>query len=424
MGAALRSTWALLLGVGLLMLGHGLQGTLLPVRANLEQFGTTVTGLVMSGYFVGLLIGSLLTPHLVAHVGHVRVFAALVSLASTTILFHALFVEPVAWFLMRFLTGICLCGVYIVAESWLNAKVTNDSRGALFSVYMIVQLGGVAAGQFLLTLADPRAGVLFMVVSVLVSLSVMPLLLTATPAPEIQPHRSFGLFRLYQVSPLGVVGIAGIGLGQSALYAMGPVYADDLGLGAAGISTFMALAILGGVVLQFPLGRLSDRFDRRSVITLVTILAGLSLTGAVVSTQLRAPVLFATFFALGGLSLPLYSLCVAHINDFLSPDEMVGASSALLLANAAGCVLGPTLVALFMTGLGSRGFPLYLAIVHLAIGVFALWRMTRRSALPLEAQGPTVFISASAAASPVATAVVQAERQQREPEAEPALEPS
>jgi MFS family permease len=413
--AALRSTWALLLGIGLLMLGHGLQGTLLPVRASIEAFGTGVIGIVMSGYFIGLLLGALLTPRLVAHVGHVRVFAALASLASTVILLQALIVDPVVWFTMRLVTGICLCGIYIVAESWLNGKVDNQNRGQLFSVYMVVQLGGVAAGQFLLTAGDPRGDMLFIVVSVLVSLALLPPLLTASPAPPIEPRRAFGLPRLYQVSPLGFVGVAGIGLAQSALYAMGPVYAGAAGLGTAGISTFMAMAILGGVLLQYPLGRASDRFDRRTVILVVTFLAALAVVGAAIVDP-PPPALFTMFFLFGGLSLPLYSICVAHINDFMRSDELVGASSALLLANAIGSTLGPTAAAFSMEALGTNGFPLYLAAMHLGIGIFALWRMTRRAAPPLAAQGPTVFISTNAAVSPVATTVAQAERRQREPE--------
>lgn len=412
---ALRSVWALLLGMGILMLGHGLQGTLLPVRASLEAFGTAVIGLVMSGYFLGLLAGALLTPRLVARVGHVRVFAALASLASSVILIQALLVLPSLWFVLRFVSGVCLCGIYIVAESWLNGTVSNERRGQLFSVYMVVQLGGVAAGQFLLTLADPRGDTLFILASILLSLALLPLLLSARPTPPIEPHRAFGLPQLYRVSPLGFVGIGGIGLAQSALYAMGPVYAGAVGLGTAGISTFMALAILGGVTLQYPIGRASDRFDRRTVLTVVTVLAALAVLGAVAMDP-PPSALFVMFFLFGGLSLPLYSVCVAHINDFLERDELVGASSALLLVNALGSALGPTLAALAMEALGSRGFPLFLAAMHLAIGGFAVWRMTRRAAPPLTAQGPTVFISTSAAASPVVTSIAQAERLQREPE--------
>ena len=402
--AVVRSTWALLLGIAVLMLGHGLQSTLLSLRAG-QQFGTAVTGIVMSGYFVGLIVGALLTPRLVAHVGHVRVFGALVSLASTTILFQSLLVEPMVWFLMRLVTGICFCAGYIVAESWLNGRADNDSRGRLFSIYMVIQLGGFAGGQFLLPLADPAGQTLFIVVSVLVSLAAVPILLSDNPAPAMAPYNSFGLVRLFRVSPLGFAGVVGVGLSQAALFAMGPVFAAEIGLGTAAISSLMAAAVLGGVCLQYPLGRLSDRFDRRTILTAVTLLAALAIVGVAVAPTLPLPVLLAAFFLFGGLSLPLYSLSVAHINDFLDAREVVGASSALLLANALGCVVGPSAAAFAMHG-GARGFVLYLVCVHLGLGGYALWRMTRRAARPLEAQGPTVFVTATAAT------VAQEERQQ------------
>ena len=229
----LRSTWALMLGIGLLMLGHGLQGTLLGLRANMEGFPSAVTGVVMSGYYIGLLIGSLRVPTLVARVGHVRVFGALLSLGSTTILFQALFVEPVAWFLMRLLTGYCFAGAFIVAESWLNGSATNETRGRLLSLYMVVQMGGMAAGQFLLNLADPRGFDLFILVSVLISIAAVPMLLTAVAAPTVTSPRDIGLLELYRLSPLGVVGIAGVGIANSGLFSMGPVYATQEGLSIA-----------------------------------------------------------------------------------------------------------------------------------------------------------------------------------------------
>jgi MFS family permease len=418
---ALRSTWALLLGIGLLMLGHGLQGTLLSVRATADGFATATTGIVMSGYFTGLIAGSLLTPVLVARVGHVRVFGALASIASTAVLIHALYVHPLVWFLMRFVTGICFCAAFIVAESWLNEKASNANRGQVFAIYMVVQLGGVALGQFLLNLADPEGYPLFVLVSVLVSLAVVPILLSASPAPPIVPRTAVGLVDLFRVSPLGVVGIVAIGLTQAALYAMGPVYARTSGLSLAGISTFMATAILGGVVLQWPVGRLSDLFDRRTVITAVTMLAGIVVAGALFIGGGSPVLLMVLFFLFGGLSLPLYSLCVAHINDFLAPAQMVGASSALLLANGLGAAFGPSLAAFTMSGVGAAGFPLFLAAAHLAVGGFALWRMTRRAAPPLEAQGRAILLPA--APSPVATAVAQRESLAQRAEAAPALRP-
>ena len=205
--------------------------------------------------------------------GHVRVFAALLSLGSTTILVQAMFVDPVTWFLMRLLTGYCFAGAFIVAESWLNGSASNENRGQLLSLYMVVQMGGMAAGQFLLNLADPGGFDLFILVSVLVSVAAVPMLLTAVAAPVVTRRGDIGLLALYRLSPLGVVGIAGVGVATSSLFSMGPVYASEEGLSVAAISTFMAAVIMGGVVFQIPVGRLSDRLDRRWVIAAVALLA-------------------------------------------------------------------------------------------------------------------------------------------------------
>lgn len=388
MPGILRQTWPLLLGVAILMLGHGLQGTLLGVRANLARFSTATTGVVMSGYYVGLLLGSLSAPGLVARVGHVRVFAALLSLASAAVLLHALLVEPAAWFAMRLLTGYCFAGAFIVAESWLNGAASNATRGRLLSLYMVVQLGSLAVGQFLLNLADPSGFALFVLVSVLISVAAVPMLLTAAATPPLAAARDIGLRQLYRLSPLGVVGIVGIGMGQGGLYGMGPVYAAEQHLSLPAISTFMAAIVLGGVAFQIPIGRASDRLDRRRVIAAVALLTALAALPAVLLPEQPAPALFAGFFVVGGLTLPLYAVCVAHTNDFLAPEQMVGASGALILAYGLGAAVGPTLAASAMQVLGPRGLPLFLAATHALIGLFALYRMTRRPPVPAEARGP------------------------------------
>lgn len=379
---ALEDTWSLLFGMAILMLGHGLQGTLLGVRASLEGFPTAVTGLVMSGYFAGLLVGSFATPALVARAGHVRVFAALLSLGSTAILFHALLVDPIAWFAMRFLTGLCFSGAFICAESWLNEAATNENRGRLLGIYMLIQFGGYAAGQFLLNLADPMGFPLFLVVSVLISVAAVPMLLAATHAPEIEAPKPVSLRELYRVSPLGVVGIIGVGLSHAALFSIGPVFARDEGLSVAAISTFMAVFVLGGAVFQLPVGRLSDRLDRRLVITLVTLLTAAVAATAGVIDRPQVSLLYALFFLIGGLALPMYALCAAHTNDFLGRQQMVGASSAMLLAYGIGAALGPTLASLVMASFGARGLPGFIVLVHGGVGVFALYRMTRRAPRP------------------------------------------
>jgi MFS family permease len=383
---AILSSWALLLGFGLLMLGDGLQGTLLGLRASLEGFPTTVTGLVLSAYFVGFLGGSLLAPRLVQRVGHVRAFAALASVASTAILIHAIFVEPAAWGVLRLATGFCFAGLYVVTESWLNDRATNENRGQLLSVYMLVMYGGVGAGQFLLNAADPKGFVLFILVSVLISIALVPLLLSAGPAPDFENPDTLGLGRLYRISPLGVVGAFGTGWANSAFFAMAPVAAETLGYSVAEVSIFMSAAVAGCILLQWPIGHASDRFDRRTVLMIVTALAAVAAALAVPLTDGPRVVFFIAVAVFGGLSFPMYSLCIAHANDYLESAQMVPASGALVLVGGVGAILGPFSASATMSHLGPQGLFWCLAAVHAAIGVFALYRMARRPSRPLDAQ--------------------------------------
>ena len=250
---AVGATWVLLLGLTLLNLGDGLQATLLGVRASLEKFPTTATGILMSAFYVGFLVGSILTPGLVAKVGHVRVFGALASLASAAILIHALFVSPWTWSALRLISGFCFAGLYIVAESWLNERATNETRGQLLSIYMLVSYGGLALGQLLLNLADPTGHVLFVLVSVLISLALVPLLLSAGQAPDFTSTATLRLRDLYRLSPLGVIGTAAAGMSAAILFSMGPVYGEAIGLSVRDISFLMTAAVVGCVVLQWPI---------------------------------------------------------------------------------------------------------------------------------------------------------------------------
>ena len=378
------------------MLGIGLQGTLLGLRASLEGFPTTVTGLIMSAYFAGFLGGSLVAPKLVARVGHIRVFAALASLASIAALVHALFVEPLTWGMMRLGSGFCVAGLTVVAESWLNRSSNNETRGQLISVYMIVTLVGFAGGQLLLNVADPRAFELFVLVSILVSFALVPILLSVAPAPSLIAPVHVGLKKLYAISPLGVVGCLCTGMADGAFFGMGAVYAEALGLSVAQISYFMGLALLGGILLQWPIGFLSDAFDRRTVLAVVTFLTAGTAIAAVPLAMTSVTGLFVIVTLFGGLYLPMYSLCLAHTNDYLDAQQMVAASGGMVLVFGIGASLGPSLAAGAIALFGSNGFFGFLAAVHIAIGGFALYRMLKRTAKPLAEQDPTVPIPFSA----------------------------
>lgn len=399
------SSWALFLGLAFIMLGNGLQGSLLGVRATIEGFPTAIIGFVMSAYFAGFLAGSTMVPKLVRRVGHIRVFAALASLASISVLFHAVFVNPVGWGAIRLVTGFSYAGLYIVAESWLNDRATNETRGQLLSFYMVVMLGGMGAGQLLLNLADPASFELFILISVLVSLALIPILLTAAPAPEFQTPSAVSLRQLYLISPLGVVGTFGTVMAQGGLIGMGAVFATEVGLSVAEISIFMAAMLFGGMLLQWPIGRLSDRFDRRRVLTVVTFLAAICAIAATVvigpfAETLPVWVLYTLIGVFGGLNMPMYSLTMAHTNDYLEPSQMVAASGSLVLVGGIGAAFGPITLAGLMTALGPVGFFWGLGLIHAAIGFFALYRMSRRDSMPLGEQGS--FVAVPPRASPVA----------------------
>ena len=384
--AAIASAWALLLGIALIMLGNGLQSTLLGVRATLEGFGTTTTGLVMTAYFVGFVSGSVIVPRLLANVGHVRVFAALASLASGAALVHTVFVTPLSWGLIRIATGFCFAGLYVVAESWINEAATNKTRGQLLSVYMIMVLGGTGSGQLLMNLSDPRSFELFVLVSVLISFALIPITLSVGRAPPFEAPEPIGIRALFRASPLGVAGAFLIGIAHSALYAMGPVFATEIGLDVERVALFIAVALFGGLVLQWPIGWLSDRFDRRRVIVAIAWVAATASMVAGVGGIDSYAVLISATALLGGMSMPLYSLCGAHTNDHLTPRQIVAASATLVLVGGIGLTVGPLFAALLMQAAGPQGIFWLLTLMHACIGAYGLFRMMRREPVPLDEQ--------------------------------------
>lgn len=406
MAVALTSVYGLFFGVALLMIGGGLQGSLLGVRASIENFDTTTLGVVMSGYFVGFLAGSQLAPRFVSRVGHVRVFAALASLASGTVLLHGLFVDPLTWGLMRLLTGFCYAGLYVVAESWLNDMSDNQNRGRLLSLYMIIQLGGLAGGQFLLPVAEPGGMDLFALVAVLVSVAVVPMCLSASKTPDFDEPERLTFRQLYKASPLGSFGIFATGLAQGTFFGFGSVYAQEAGFSLKQISIFMALAIVGGMISQLPLGRLSDRIDRRVVIasaaTGSAVSAFVAITLLTPADGAHVPIwpLMVTITIFGAFCMPLYSLCIAHVADHVSARQMVSASAALVFLGGCGAIVGPNVTGVLMTEFGPQGFFVPLTAASALIAAFALFRMTRRAAPTDEQQ--VDFVTIPPRASPYA----------------------
>ncbi len=388
--SVISTTWPLFLGMGVLMLGAGLQSTLLGLRATLEGFPTLVTGLIMSCYYVGYVLGTVIAPPLLRQVGHIRVFAALAAVASVAILVQGCLVNPWIWGAMRLGSGLCFAGIYVVAESWLNDRASRSNRGRLFAVYMLVLYGGLGAAQFLLIVSSPLTTTPFMLVSVLISLAMVPIVVSAQALPEREAPRNVRLRDLYRNSPLGVAGVTVSGLTSAIIFSMGPVYARLSGLDTTRVATFMAVSILAAVLTQYPIGRLSDRMDRRTVIAAVCMLATL-VAGSIVVFRDMPHALFLTLAALfSGLVLTLYSLSVSHVNDKLEPAQMVAASSALLLLNGAAAAVGPTLAGSLMAAFGPPAYFAMLATLTGTLAIYDLWRKSRGQPVPTSQKGPFI----------------------------------
>jgi MFS family permease len=398
--SALRAVASLLIGAGILMLGNGLLGIVLPIRLNAADLATEVTGLVMAGYYAGLVLGAMYGKNLIARVGHIRAFAAFAAIAAAAALSHALWFDAITWTALRVITGFCSAGLFAAIESWINERSSNELRGRVLSLYMVTTYFSLGASQMLVNLWDIQAAQLFMLPAILICLSLVPVVMTRVAAPDIGVERPLGLRALYAISPLAVAGAFGSGLSQGSIYGMGAVFADDIGLSVFQVSLFMGCAVCGGLVLQWPIGRLSDRFDRRTV--LVWVLAALALSSlvmaAVVAVGREAPPLLAVLGLiplLAGMSSCIYPIAVAQAFDYVERNRMVGASSTLLLAYAVGATGGPFVAAVLMSHIGPEGLFISVTVIAGALAGFALHRMGRRAAAPNEDQTGFVAVPAT-----------------------------
>jgi len=382
MRSILLSIAALLLSVALLLLGSGLQGTLLGIRGAIEAFSPTFIGLIMTAYYVGFAAGCFWGARMIERVGHIRAFAAFASLASAATIIFPVIVEPYSWLALRVLAGYCFAILYMAIESWLNDRIPNESRGRLLAVYMIVNLGSIAGAQQLLNLADPGGFVLFVLSSVLVSLALVPVSLTASSAPTAVPTDRMSLGELYTNSPLAVVGAFAIGLANGAMWGLIPLASIQTGYTTADIATFMSVVVLGGVALQWPVGRLSDMLDRRHVIIMAaTVMCAVSVALYIFASGDRN-IAHALAFILGGMNLEIYPLCAAHINDRITQEDVIQANAALLLVLGVGAASGPLIGGLVMDGFGPLSLYLYMAGVAALFVLFALYRLRVSEPVP------------------------------------------
>lgn len=387
MRRALLPVAALLLSVALLLVGNGLQTTLLPVRGQIAGFGEVALGVLGSAYYLGFAAGCLIGPWIVARAGHIRTFAAMVSLASSLVLAHALLVAPLPWWVLRAATGVCFAVLYMVIESWLNEKSTNQTRGTVFSAYLFINLAMITAGQLLLLLDQPESIALFLVASILVSLAAVPVALTRAEAPAPIKAARLDLMGLYRISPVGTVGCFAVGLTNGAFWALAPVFASGAapGIGGFGVHTdfvavFMSIAVAAGAIGQFPLGGFSDRVDRRLVIVATATAAAIAGVGLATAALLLPDAILPAVFVLGLFTFPLYSIAVAHVNDVVPREDFVRVAGGLLLIWAAGAVAGPMLGGAVMRLFGPGMLFGFTAVVHLLYAGFAAYRISRRAA--------------------------------------------
>jgi len=388
MNKVLKNSWALFLGMGFLMMAYGFQGSLLGVRAVREEFSLTSTGFMMSGYFVGYFIGAATIPKFISRVGHIRVFAAFASLASLVILVHSVLISPFIWFILRVLTGVSMVCIYTVAESWLNDRSSNKNRGSVLSIYMVILYGAMGVGMFLLNFSKPENFQPFILVSVITSAALIPILLTKKKPPNFKKIKAMTLKDLYEASPFGMVSSLFYGTIQSALFTMLAVYATSMNFTILEISIVTFLLAISGAIAQFPIGKISDIYDRRKVIVFSTFGAAIfCILSIFVSRQMYLPDGLATsktwfyiFFILFSFcSLPMFSLILAHTNDYISKDKFVAAGAGLQFTFGLGAMSGPFLCSIFMDIIGSNGFFIFLFIFHSIIGIFGIYRMKVRA---------------------------------------------
>lgn len=418
-GNPVAAARGLLIGVALMMAGNGLQGSLLGVRTEAEGFSLAATGVVMACYFAGFLAGSRSAEYLLGQVGHIRVFAALASTASAAVLVHSIFISPLSWGLMRFVTGMCFAGLYVVAESWLNDMASNKTRGRLLSLYMVATMGGMTIGQYLLEAADPSGFELFVLASILVSASLLPVTLSASSSPPIGIPEPFSLRELFSEVPTGVISSFWVGMSAGVLMGLGAVYAIAADVPGNRISTFLAAPLVGSFLLQWPIGWVSDRISRRTVMFWVAASAT-AVCLALAAAPAGSWTAIGLVFLLGGTTFPLYSLTIAYTGDWLPQSKLTAASASLVRVNGVGAVLGPLVGAGLMELTTPSAFYLVLVATHAFIATYIAWRVVFRDPLPVERQ--RAFVAYPARASAVAANLIG--RRRRSQYAESAIEES
>ena len=387
----IRPLAPLLLAAAILLAANGLQGTLIAVRADLESFSATMIGLIGAAYFLGFMVAAWLAPKLIAGVGHIRCFAGLAAMAAVGTLSLVLIIDPLAWMIVRAGMGFCFSGLATVIESWLNARSANADRGRVLSIYRLVDLTAVTAGQFLLPVFSPAGFAIFSITAILFCLSLVPVSLMDQTKPKAPESFRFDIPAVWALSPLACMGCVTIGLTNSAFRLIGPLYAREIGLGVTGIALFVSAGIIGGAALQYPFGWISDRYGRRASIIAAT--TGAMLAGLFLALVARSPMaVYAGAFSFGAFALPLYSLSAAHANDRADGESYVLVAAGLSFFFSLGAIFGPLAASVVIQAFGAPAFFTYTSVVHGVLLLVTIYRMTRRGPVPREARSRFVTL--------------------------------
>lgn len=384
---SLRPLVPLLLAAGILLAGNGLIGTLIALRGAIEGFSAPVIGFMGTAYFAGFLIGCIFISRMMRAVGHIRAFSALAAIAASASLIMAMAVDPYVWTAMRFAHGICFSGLFTIVESWINAGVENRDRARVLAVYRIVDISAVTGSQFLIPAFGAGSFTLFGIMAIMVTMSLVPVSLGDRSNPSPPEFVKLDLKRAWAISPLAVSGCIAVGLSNSAFRMTGPIYAERIGMNTADIAVFLSLGIVGGALVQYPLGALSDRWDRRRVVLIATIGAMVSSIALFALSGSDLSLNFLLVFVFGAFAMPIYSLAVAHANDHAEPHEYVLTSAALLLFYSLGAIVGPFAGSLVIENLGAHWLFAYCAAVYALFTAFTLYRMRARPGVPESRRG-------------------------------------
>ncbi|MBX3569445.1 MAG: MFS transporter [Rhizobiaceae bacterium] len=385
--SAIRPLIPLLIAAGILLGGNGLQGTLIALRGAQEGFGPAIIGFIGTAYFGGFLIGCLAVGRIMKAVGHVRSFSALAAMASAGTLMLVLVIDPVMWSTIRFMTGFCFAGLFTIMESWLNAGVANENRARVLALYRIIDIGCVTSAQFLIPVFGPGGFTIFAIMSIMITLSLVPVSLGDRSNPPTPEDVKLDLRRVFRISPLGCIGCVAVGMSNSAFRALSPVYAEEIGMSVTDVVTFVSIGIIGGAIIQYPLGYLSDLWDRRKVLLVTT--TGAMLAGILLVVLAGGPpvLTFALVFVFGSFAMPLYSLSAAHANDRAGKGDFVVVNAALMLFYSFGAIAGPFSASFAMQHFGPSALFGYITCVYAIFIVIILYRMRARSSVPADSRG-------------------------------------